>query len=170
MDNLDQYTLGENREYLELSTSGEHRQATLAMAQQAKRSIYILSRSLDPVIYDHQDLADALSRLARSHRYAEIRILLQDSELVTKRGHRLVDLANRLSSMISIRRPDEAHAHINEAIFVVDGVGYIKRTMADRFEGVASFYSPLDARELADHFNDIWSRAKPDFQLRRLHI
>jgi hypothetical protein len=121
-------------------------------------------------IYDHQDLADALSRLARSHRYAEVRILVQDSEPVVKKGHRLIELAYRLSSMISIRNPDEEHAHVNEALFIADGVGFIKRTMADRFEGVASFNSPLQARELADHFNDIWTRSKPDPQLRRLHI
>ena len=95
---------------------------------------------------------------------------MQNIEPVTKQGHRLVELANRLSSMISIRTPDEAHAHINEAIFVADGVGFIKRTMADRFEGIASFYSPLDARELADHFNDIWAHARPESQVRRLHL
>jgi len=170
MNNLDQYRLGKDNEPLELSTSEDNRQVVLAMAQQAQRSIYIMSGTLDPVIYDHQDLVEALSRLARSHRHAEIHILLQDSEPVAKRGHRLVELANRLSSMVSIRKPDEAYAHINEAFFIADGVGFIKRTMADRFEGVASFHSPMEARELADHFNDIWSRAQPDSQLRRLHL
>ena len=170
MEHLDQYKLGEDDETLELSTSAENRQVALAMAQQAQRSIYIMSRNLDPAIYDHQDLADALSQLARSHRYAEIHILVQDSEPVVKRGHRLVELARRLSSIVAIHNPDEEHAHVNEALFIVDSVGYIKRTMSDRFEGVASFHSPLAARELADHFNDIWARSKPDPQLRRLHI
>lgn len=170
MDDLNQYTLGEGDQTLELSTSDENREVVLAMAKQAQRSILIMSRHLDPAIYDNRELADALSHFVRSHRRAEVRILVQDSDPVIKHGHHLVQLAYRLSSMVSIHKPDEEHAYVNEALFIADGTGFIKRNLADRYEGVASFHAPLQARELADYFNTIWSHSHPDPQLRRLHL
>jgi hypothetical protein len=87
-----------------------------------------------------------------------------------RRGHRLIDLAQRLSSKIEIRKPIAEYADINRTFFVADEAGYVSRPLAERYEGVANFSDRLSARNLVNTFNEVWERSQQDPQLRRLHL
>lgn len=167
---LETAVLGETVALFELSSSSDHRLAARRMAEQARRTILIHSRNLDPAIYDEQEFVDAVSKLARSSRFAEIRILVQDSTPVVQRGHRIINLAYQLTSFIKIRRPGEMFREYNQAFMVVDDRGYIHRPHADRYEGSASFNDPLRVVELTQYFNQVWEHSQPDPNIRRLSI
>lgn len=167
---LETAVLGETVSQFDLSTSAEHRLAARRMAEQAKRSLLIHTRNLDPTIYDEQDFIDAVSNLARSSRRAEIRILVQDSGPVVQRGHRLIYLAYQLSSFIKIRRPGEMFQDFSQAFMVADDRGYIHRPHDDRFEGKACFNHPARAVELTQYFDRVWEHSQPDPNIRRLNI
>lgn len=168
--NLDQYKLGESETLLELNDAEEHHAVALEMIRQAKREVYIMSYDLDPRVLSHDDIVDALSRFVRQGRQAHAHILVQQSNPVVKHGHRLIPLAHRLTSSIRLNRPGYEHRDFTEAFMVVDGVGIIKRQIADRFEGVASFKSPIEGRDLRALFLSMWEKSEPDPQLRRLQI
>ncbi len=170
MQAIENYKLGETRELLELNTAEEHRELALAMAQQARRSILILTRDLDHPLYDTPEFEQATSELARGSQHARVRILVQDSGKAVKNGHRLVGLAQRISSRIEIRKPAEEYADVNHTFFVADQSGYISRQLADRYVGVANFDDRLSARNLVNFFTEIWDRSQQDPQLRRLHL
>lgn len=170
MSDYSSYRLGEQGEALQLTTSEEHRQAALAMAKQAQRSVLIFSRNLDPAVFDTAELEEALAQLARRSEHTFIHILIQDSDKAIKSGHRLVNLAQRLSSKIEIRKPIEEYKHINSAFVVVDETAYIKRNVADRYDADASFSDRLTARDLTLFFKEVWQRSQQDTQLRRIHI
>ena len=53
---------------------------------------------------------------------------------------------------------------------IVDDVGIIRRAHNDRFEGLAEFNNPGEARLLLKRFNDAWERSQPEPELRRLHL
>ena len=97
-------------------------------------------------------------------------MLLKDAEPLIKYGHRLIELSRRLSSMIGIRTIHPHYREYNEAYMVFDERGIIKRRYADRYEGIANFNDPIQARELLTLFNEIWNISEPDPNLRRLHI
>ncbi|MGM0595319.1 MAG: hypothetical protein ACQETD_12365 [Pseudomonadota bacterium] len=168
--NLDGYILGETDQSLTFTTAQENHDLALAMIRQAKREVVIMSYDLDPLILSHEDISDALSRFVRQSRQAEARILVQRSDKVVKKGHRLIPLAHRLSSSISLNRPGFDHRDNFESFMVVDGIGYYKRLLADRFEGIANFKAPLEARDLSALFKEMWERSEPDPQLRRLQL
>jgi hypothetical protein len=111
-----------------------------------------------------------LSALARRGRRSHVHIIVQDSARAVKEGHRLITLAQRLSSYVQIRNPGRDHMDYAGAFLVADGTGLLRRNLADRYEGVVDFNDRLAARELERYFLEVWEHGHPDPQLRRLLI
>ncbi len=170
MQDLTHHQLGSHNQLLTLETSSDNYQLALQMLQQSRRDVAILSRHLDGRLYDTGEFIHALSQLAVQHPRCQIRLLLKDVEPLIKYGHRVIELSRRLSSMIGIRTIHSHYREYNEAYMVFDERGIIKRRYADRYEGIANFNDPVQARELMAFFNEVWNISEPDPNLRRLHI
>ena len=155
---------------IELLTRTETRHATELMTGQAQTSLDIFSRDLDPFLYDNEAFLDALSRLCLRNRQASIRFLVQDPATPIKRGHRLIELGRKLSSSIELRQPHQDYQHFNDAYLVADRCGLIHRSLADRFEGTANFYAPVDAHRKLDFFTEVWERSESHPEFRRLYL
>ncbi len=167
---LEELVLGEGSGIVELDSAQMNRLAALRLAEQAQRFVYIFTPDLDARVYDSDEFIAALSRLARSHRRARVAVVVKDSTPAVAQGHRIIGLAQRLSSYVEIRNPDVNHADLNESFMLVDGVAFMRRKLADRYEAVASFNDPFTARRLGELFDEVWQRATPDPKLRRLHL
>jgi hypothetical protein len=163
-------TLGESAELLELSSAKDNYHVALELVRQARREVYVVTHDLDPPVYNQEAFIDALSAFARQSRYSHARFLIRNSDKALKQGHRLLPLAQRLSSRIKLHNPGFEHRDFIEAFIVVDGIGYIWRQLANRFDGEASFKAPLKGRDLRALFLEMWERSEPDPQLRRLQI
>jgi len=140
------------------------------LARQARRSIDLVSRDLEPRIYDQNGFIDAVRALATRGRGVRIRLLVHSVEAVVAADHRLLELSRRLSSFIEIRKLGEEDGNFNEAFLIADGSGYIHRPQSDRVEGEACLYDRLRARELVRIFTELWDRSASDPNVRRLHI
>jgi len=162
--------LGETDQAFRTERAEDLRAVMLALAQQGRRTIDIATRHLDPPLLDREDFVDAVKTVALGSKYAEIRILLLDPGPVVSRGHRLLQLAQRLSSFIQLRVPSPEHKEFNEAWLVVDKRGYAHRRFSDRFEATVNFNDPRLASQLGNRFDEIWQRATPAPNLRRLHL
>ena len=155
---------------IELLTRAETRHATELMVGQSRSSLDIISRDLDPFLYDQESFLDLLSKFCLRNRNAHVRLLVQDPSTPVKRGHRLIELGRRLSSSIEFRQPHQDYQRYNEAFIVADQCGLIHRPLADRFEGTANFYDPVDARRKLDFFTEVWERSVAHPEFRRLHL
>ena len=142
----------------------------IAMTQQASKSIDILSRHLDPGLFDNTDFIEAVRQLSIASRFTRIRILINDSDPVAKNGHRFVDLVHQLTSSIEVRRISEEYRSYNEAFCLYDGKAVIYLRYADRYDGFANFDRPRLVAELSNFFNEVWEHSVPDSNFRRLHI
>jgi len=145
---------------------------TAQMAGRVRRHLDIVSRSLEPAVYETKEFLEAAQRLVVSGRgRARVRILLLNPEALLARGdHRLVNLALRVSSYMEIRRPGPDHVEFNEAMLIADRMGVIHRKLSDRYEGIANFRNPQRAAHLSDSFESIWTHAEPDPHFRRLML
>jgi len=170
MDTFEGFELGETDETIQVDTREQNRLATTKMAQQSRRTIEIISRELDPVIYDTVDFVEAIKKLAISHRHAKIRILVFAPKAIVRRGHRLVDLAKILSSFISIYTPSKKFKNFNESLFIADKTAYVHRLTTERFEGTLNFNDKRYSKNLLTQFEKMWNEATPDANLRRMHI
>jgi len=73
------------------------------MVQQAGRSLHIISRDLDPTIYNTQEFVDSVKKMLLKSKNNRVQILVSDPGKIVKRGHRLIDLSMMLTSFIEIK-------------------------------------------------------------------
>lgn len=144
--------------------------AYLHMTTQAKFRLDIVSRDLEPAVFDNVDFYSAVKQLAMHNPKSRIRILIQNSEHISKYGHRLVELQQRLSSYIKIRLLGKEFKEFNQAWLIVDDRGWIRRPLADRFKGECYLNAPREVQERSKQFNDMWDVSVEDPNLRRLHL
>ena len=153
-----------------IATSADLGKISLAMARRSAHQLDIVSRGLDPVVYDTRDFLDAVKHLVLSRR-GQVRIIVLDADaLISRDGHRLVGLAMRVSSFMEIRSPGESHAEFNEAMMIADRLSVIHRHYSDRYEGIANFHAPQWAALLSSSFESIWQNAEPIPHFRRLML
>ena len=171
IENLEeQYVLGETSHELLLETSQQHIRITHHMATQATRSMKIFTRDLDPLIYDSPEFVEACKHLALRSPYARIEVLAFDSQRIIHRGHRMLELSRSLSSRVEIRRPEKHYEKHLMSFITFDEVGYVYKTYSDRYEGIANYNNPREAREFEKLFAEMWQRSQVDSEVRRLHI
>jgi hypothetical protein len=161
--------LGESATEINLETSAEVQHATDLLASQVSHSIEIYSRDLDARLYDRSEFIDTINRLCNSNKLFRLRILCQNPKAAVVRGHRLIELSRKHSS-IEIRQVHSDYQNYNEAFMLADCTGLIHRPLADRYEGIANFNHPVSARHRYDYFSEVWERSEPHPDLRRLYI
>jgi len=165
-----QLRIGEDNRELRLERSQDHVAVAAAFAAQARRGLDVVSRQLDRRVYDTSKFVENARAFAVSGRNARMRLLILDTDALIKKGHRLLDLARRLTSFMEIRRLEDDFKDFNEAFLIADGVAYLYQNLADRYDGAANFHDPLRSRALLRVFDDMWEHSPPASELRSLHI
>ena len=150
--------------------AGDLRDATLELIHSARHELCIYTRDLEPPLYDEHALIEAIRHVALSGRGAYVRVLVQDTGRAVRDGHRLLDLAQRLSSIVHLRRPGLEDQQYPSAFLLTDNGGYFFRTFGDRFEGEGDLYYPPRRDELKRYFDEAWERAEQPQELRRLSL
>ncbi len=162
--------LGRTSELFHLHTIEDHQIHATSMVRQAKRYLSLFTRTLDPQIFNDPPFVDAVKQLAMRSRFSRIRILLQDNTLVVQQGHRLVELAQRLSSAIEIRIPGEEYLDYAENFMLIDDLGYMHRKQAESLLGTACYNDRYRVNRLQSIFDEAWEYGVPDRELARLHL
>ena len=155
---------------ISLSSRDEVKIINIALIQKSVRNIDIISRNLDPGVFNNTDFIDAIKALSISSKFTKVRILVKDSDPIAKNGHKIIKLIQQLTSSIEMRKISEEYKSYNEAFSLYDGKGVIYLRYADRYEGFANFDRPRLATELSNFFNEVWEHSVPDAELRRLYI
>lgn len=166
------FVLGETKAEIKLSNAEENRNAALSLASQARYGINIFTQDLDDAIYNNEEFEGHVFKLARRHPGAQIRILVHNSTPAVKKGHRLIRIAQSLTSSVFIKNPPQTHKGDKSAFMTIDGVGLLYRVRADtyNYEASVNFMSPQRAGKLDDFFNEAWEHGIPDLQVRRLFV
>ncbi|MEA3410673.1 MAG: hypothetical protein U9R74_03945 [Pseudomonadota bacterium] len=164
------FQLGETSERLVLATRAENRAASVALVRQARHSLLIIIRELDGPLYANAPFVDVVSTLARRSRHTSTRILVMESEAIMHQGHLLIELSQRLSSSIQIRKLGEEGRDFNQACLVADSTGVLHRPQSDLYAGTLDFNAPGQAQILTARFEELWEHSAPDPELRRLHV
>ena len=166
----DKPRLGTTDEQLTLETSDENRLVAISLVEQADRTLDIVSRNLDPPVFDTAEFVESVRALALRSRHSQIRIVVLEPQSVVTAGHQLLQIASRLSTFIEIRRPGANHAEFNQAMLIVDQTGIVHRHLSDRYDGIANFNDRQLAGELSRKFDDIWEHAISDPNFRRMSL
>lgn len=145
--------------------------AQLRLLAQARYRAALYLPQMEIGVLDSEAALTQLRRLATSGRQAQVRVLTHDAEQAHREGHRLIALAQRLPTAVSIRVPtDEVHLRYGSS-FICDTVGgLLLRPVAGRFEARGDLDAPGETSRLMAYFDEVWERAEPAWQIRPLGI
>ena len=160
----------EKENYQRLESLADNRKAAVEVARSARRELALFSHDLEPMLYDTQEFMAAVQALVTRTRFAKVRVVSIDPGPSVRAGHRLIQLAQRFTSYIEMRRASKGHAQVAETFLIADETGLLYRPIASRYEGFAGVDTALDARLHLKAFEDIWNQADPDPEFRRLGI
>lgn len=137
----------------------------------ARHAVVIHHRDLGPGVLDQEEILAEIRRLATSGRGADVRILLGDPDQVLRDGHRLIPLAQRLTTSIRLRVPVEEADRAYPSAFIANDVGgYLMQPLLERYEGRGATCNPGTGRQLWRYFDEVWERAEPATTLRSLGL
>lgn len=153
-----------------LATAAEHYANTLELISSATRTIYILCHDLSPRIYNHPDVASALSTfITGNSANRSVQILVSDINSIISVDHKILNICRRLSSNIRIQKLAKQHAHNTESFILIDNKKYINRTDYTQFNGRLG-YDQKQAKVMLNSFNEYWNCSEVDSNLNRLYI
>lgn len=166
------YKLGETSAEVHIGSVEENRNAAISLARQARYYINIFTQDMDAALYDNSEFVRHIFELATRYRDAEVCILVQDSTRAIQNSHSLVQLAQRLTSSITIKKPAARFKDVKSSFMTVDGVGMLYRIQGDRYNYDASvnFMSPQRTGKLDQFFTEVWEHSEPDPQVRRIFM
>lgn len=144
--------------------------AALDMIQNAEREVFILVSNFVQDQFDDAQIAAALSVFARSSRYAQLCILVSSTQRIIATPHPVLQLQQRLSSLVQIRQvlPDDAS---DLDLLLVDQ-RHLLHLQLER-SGVTAKYvqhAIPSAKQVHERFLFWWQRAQPIQELRRLGL
>lgn len=160
------FTLG-NHSHLERFHTPEQAQAhALALLQQATHTLCLFTPDLEPLLYNHGSVLDACTRFLLASPKNRLRILLRDPARPVKQGHRLLQLAQRVTSNLQIRKLNPDHPHDESAYLLADGRGLLLRPQSDLPAGYALYNDPGRTRQQQARFDQAWDTSLLDPDLR----
>ncbi|MCZ6709843.1 MAG: GNAT family N-acetyltransferase [Gammaproteobacteria bacterium] len=134
------------------------------------RNVQIYSQNLDHALFDQLVVVTALSQFVRRGPPAQLQILIHSSQLIISRGHRLLELARRINSKISIRRvPDELATDLHTCL-MWDARGYWLMPDFREYEGLANCHDPVQSARMSERFEYLWQKSHADSELRVLRL
>lgn len=156
---------------LRARTGSDVAMSRLQLLRDTRHRLAIRLPMLSNETYASTEELDELRRVATSSRSALIRILLHDPESALRNDHRLISLAQRLSSVFQIRVPvDEVDLAWCSACLLNDVGGYLFLPLAERPQGRAARSDRASAAPLQQHFDEAWDRSERASVLRTLDL
>ncbi|MEE4299611.1 MAG: GNAT family N-acetyltransferase [Pseudomonadales bacterium] len=144
--------------------------AIVELATYARREILVLSQDLDPRYFDRPELLEMLSRFARRHGNAAVRILVHDTRRMIRDGHGLLDLGRRLSSSFDIRIVHPEMQDREDTFVLADRTGMVGIPRSSTAAGFLNLNDAPLTRQYANLWNRLNDRSVTDPNLRQMSI
>lgn len=134
----------------------------------ARRKIYILCESLDDPVLNDRDVIAHMQDLVLHQRHVEVRLLLEKDHRPSAGHSAVLELAQRLSSFVSIRRIHDKRVTPKAWLYLSDDLHAIERRREHGFKGQAFIENPQALQRLSYQFENLWLHSTPSSELRRL--
>lgn len=148
----------------------QFRSALIELLAEASREVCVFSARLAHPLYHDRAVSEALSGFARSSRFAQVRLLVRDTEPMLRRHHRVGALLQRLSSRIELRLIQATVDTPDWEFVVADRRQSLFCDDRQQWQGCYEADNPVRAHQLTEAFEREWPLAVADPNLRRLQL
>ena len=160
---------GKSEDDLRLESADEITQAVLQQTADTLQTVKIFSHDLENDIYNNDDLRAALLKLSQGNRHAAIQILVNDISTALHEGHKLINLAQQIPSVLTIKDTPLDYQGLNVSFILFDKHHFIFRPDKNIALAIQSNCKSR-ANKLADFFNSAWEYAEQNPHTKRLSI
>ncbi|MEO0443396.1 MAG: hypothetical protein AAFZ92_06595 [Pseudomonadota bacterium] len=134
-----------------------------------QQKVFIFSRELNGLLFNHQQLSQSISRIARASRFSEVKIVIEKPHALVESNHHLLKLAQRLPSKIAIKKllidPQDDYAFV-----IVDDDKLWLQHREDSNTGFANYDAKPEVKRFKTVFDGLWRNSQEDSQLRKLAL
>lgn len=148
----------------------DFRHYSLELIKQNRRTLAILSRDLDILMYGTPDFAEAVSAFSRSSRHTQIQILIKDTKPAIESGHLLIRLAQKLTAKILVRKMTVEPNNKDMAFILGDTDKLLYKNNDAVYRGFFNSSAARELKPLREEFNYLWQYAEPEPEFQLLYI
>lgn len=151
-----------------LTTLDEVRNASVAVAAIARRSLTIYTPDLEPQLYDTHAFLEVVKRLVLARSYARVRVLIGEPTRTIREGNRFLAMGRRLTSYIDLRNVHADYRNYAAAFLIADDRALVYRLQASRWDGIAELNDTAVARHYLTYFDEVWQASEPEPEVRMM--
>lgn len=140
------------------------------LIEQARQEICFFGPVIDPVLLGSEKAVTGLSDFVRRSSRTFLRIVVLDTRKNIVDSHRLLPLAQKLTSSIKIHIAGKKHQSLRQQFMLVDGKAYLYCPVADYYQGRMEKHAPAQVRTMQQEFEDMWNDSRPDINVRWLNL
>jgi len=160
---------GNTESDIQLSSAKELSAAIIQATENTLRTIKIFTPDLVAEIYNNDEFRKQLLNFTRENRHAQIQILVDDITTALHNGHKLIGLAQQMSSIITIKDTPADFQGTNISFILFDQSEFIFKP--DKTSQIAIFSKCKNrSNKLHEFFTSAWDQAEQNSHTRRLRI
>lgn len=141
-----------------LDSNNDIRESVTQLSTTALRNIKIFTPDLESPLYNNDDFRKNLLDFARGNRHAQIEILVTDTDSAIRQGHRLIHLAQQMTSALQIRNTPEAYQNENISFLLIDQSAFLFKANYTKQHAITSECN-YRTNKLYDFFTLIWEQS-----------
>ncbi|HEY8941408.1 MAG TPA: hypothetical protein VIM59_14510 [Cellvibrio sp.] len=148
----------------------DFRHYSLELVKQNRRTLAILTKNLDALVFGTAEFVEAVSVFARSSRHTQIQILIKDTKPALESGHLLIRLAQKLSAKILVRKMTVEPNNKDMAFVLGDTDKLLYKNDDAAYRGFFNSSAARELKPLREEFNYLWQYAEPEPEFQLLYI
>jgi len=154
---------------VQLSSAKEILEAVIQATENSLRTIKIFTSDLEAEIYNNDELRKQLLSFTQGNRHAQIQILVDDISTALQSGHKLIGLAQQLSSIVTIKDTPADYQGMHISFILFDQAGFIFKPDSTSHIAISSSCKNR-SHKLHEFFTSAWDQAEQNIHTRRLTI
>ncbi|MCW9048305.1 MAG: hypothetical protein OQK46_09540 [Gammaproteobacteria bacterium] len=143
--------------------------AILTLSENTLRSLKIFTPDLEHKLYDNDQFIKNILSFVRGNRHAQVQILVSDISHSIKYGHRLLRLAQQLSSAMQIRITPEEYKETTISFIQLDQSNFIFKPDSSKQLAIQANCKNR-SNSLLEFFTPAWDQAEKSPQSQIFHI
>lgn len=154
----------------DISSRESARSLILELIKSARREICFFGGDIDKVLFDTPEAIESISEFARRNSKTTIKFVVDSTQQNTANGHRILALAQRLTTAIHIRNSAIQHKDENFMYLLIDDNAYAYFPSRHQYDGYGDNHDPAKVRTLKKQFEKAWDHSQADSNIRRLGL
>jgi hypothetical protein len=148
-------------DYLRFSGEAEFQLAVDRLLEQAGRELRIFEPDAAALRLNSPARVAQLESFLRGSRTRRILLVVHETEHLTRRCPRMMDLLKRFNHAIQINRTHEEIRNLQDAFMVLDAGHYLRRPVAEQSRGAIGLHDETEALVMRSRFLEIWAASYP---------